>query len=77
MENYIESDNEKRYKVKERCLNIIKDKGSPEKALVFLKAELKSFEDLWGLYSSDCLGHGITFNNLAINFINKQILKQS
>ena len=63
---------EKNYKVEERAENAIKEHGTIENAITYLKAELKGFEDLWGMYSSDCLGHGITCNRLLISWLERK-----
>jgi len=64
---------EENYKVQERSIAIVEKHGTVEKALSFLKADMNQMHDLWGMYSSDCLGHGITCTGLMIDFLeNKQ-----
>lgn len=65
------TENEKNYKVEERAENAIKEHGSIEKAIKYLQSELKGFENSWSLNSSDCLGHGITCNNLLISWLER------
>lgn len=60
---------EERYLVKERSEADIEKHGSIEKVLIFLKTELEEMESLWSMYSSDCLGHGITCTRLKIRYI--------
>ena len=62
---------ERNYKIKERVNTLIIKSGSIDKVLDNLQKELEEFEASWGEYSSDSLGHGITFNRLAINWIKK------
>jgi hypothetical protein len=62
---------EKNYKIKQRAENAIKEHGSVEIAIKYLKSELNEYEYLWGMYSSDCLGHGITCNTLLISWLNR------
>lgn len=64
---------EQNYKVEERAENAIKEHGTIEKAITYLKAELKEFEDSWGMWSSDCLGHGITCNRLLISWLERKL----
>jgi hypothetical protein len=47
---------EQNYKIAERAEEAIKKHGTIEKAIDYLKSELKSFEDSWSSFSSDCLG---------------------
>lgn len=63
---------EQNYKVAERAKNSIKEHGTIDKAIIYLKSELKGFEDSWSLYSSDCLGHGITCNRLLISWLERK-----
>jgi len=63
---------EQNYKVEERAKNAVKEHGTIEKAILYLKSELNGFEDLWGMYSSDCLGHGITCNRLLISWLERK-----
>jgi tRNA(Phe) wybutosine-synthesizing methylase Tyw3 len=58
---------EENYKVEERSNDAIKKHGTIDKAIAYLQAELNSFEDMWSEYSCDCLGMGITCNQLIIN----------
>ena len=45
---------------------------SIEKAITYLKSELKGFEDSWSSFSSDCLGHGIICNRLLISWLERK-----
>lgn len=65
---------EERYLVKERAENEIKEHNSAKKAIKFLELELEKMESLWGKYSSECLGHGITCTRLKIDWIKKHHL---
>ena len=65
-EMYSMTREEENYKIKERSELAVKEHGSVEKALKFIKSELKDFEDSWGRCSSDCLSHGITCNRLLV-----------
>lgn len=62
---------EKNYKIKERAEENINEHGSINEAIKYLKAELNGFEDSWSMYSSDCLGHGITCNRLLISWLER------
>ena len=62
---------EKRYLVKERAENDVKEHGSIQKAIKYLKTELEEMEALWSIYSSDCLGHGITCTRLKISWLER------
>lgn len=62
---------EENYKVKERTEADVIKYGSVKKALRHLKAELEEMESLWSMYSSDCLGHGITCTRLKISWIER------
>jgi hypothetical protein len=42
-----------------------------QKAIQYLKTELEEMEALWGKYSSDCLGHGITCTRLKISWLGR------
>lgn len=68
-----EKELEKNYKVKERFIGLFKKYRCVEKILSTLKAELKSYEDSWSGYSSDCLGHAIIFSRLMIGFIERNL----
>lgn len=57
------------YKVKERAEAYVKKYGSIPKAIDFLKREHAGFQSIWGEYSSDCLGHGITCTRLMIEYL--------
>ena len=63
---------EQNYKVAERAENAIKEHGTIEKAITYLKSELKGFEDSWSSSSSDCLGHGIICNRLLISWLERK-----
>ena len=63
---------EQNYKVAERAENAIKQHGTIEKAIDYLKAELNGFENAWGRFSSECLGHGITCNRLLIYWLERK-----
>lgn len=62
---------EERYLVKERAENDVKQHGTVQKAIEHLKKELNEFEALWGKYSSDCLGYGITCTRLKISWLER------
>jgi hypothetical protein len=64
---------EDNYRVKERAEAAVKKHGSIKKAIKYLKAELGEFENIWSKYSSDCLGHGITCNNLIISWLERKL----
>lgn len=57
------------YNIKNRVEVIINEQGSVSDAIVFIENELEECESLWGMFSSDCLGHAITFYRLALNYI--------
>lgn len=63
---------EENYKVAERAEKVIKEHGTVEKAITYLKSELRGFEDSWSDFSSDCLGHGITCNRLLISWLERK-----
>ncbi|MCK9447274.1 hypothetical protein M0Q50_10525 [bacterium] len=63
-EPYIEL--EKRYLIEQRVREIIVKYGSIENAIIHCKKELFEYEDHWNHYSYDCVGHGITCNQLLI-----------
>lgn len=60
---------EKRYLIKERSFKLVLEKGSIDKEKKFLKEKIEEYENLWGLYSCDCLGHAIICNNLMLRYI--------
>ena len=62
---------EKRYLVKQRAENDVKEHGSVKKAIQHLKRELEEMEALWSRFSSDCLGHGITCTRLKISWLER------
>ena len=62
---------EENYLVKERAETDVKEQGSVQKAIQYLKTELEEMEALWGKYSSDCLGHGITCTRLKISWLER------
>jgi hypothetical protein len=63
---------EENYKIEERSQIVIAEHGNIDKAIRYLQAELNSFNDMWSEYSCDCLGHGITCNQLLLtNLENK------
>ena len=62
---------EERYLVKQRAETDVKEHGSVQKAIQQLKTELEEMEALWGKYSSDCLGHGITCTQLKISWLER------
>jgi hypothetical protein len=62
---------EENYLVKERAETDVKEQGSVEKAIQYLKNELEEMEALWDKYSSDCLGHGITCTRLKISWLER------
>lgn len=63
---------ERNYKIKERSIDRINLHGSPEKAIEALQKDLHEMEDLWSLYSYDCVGQGITCTRLLISWISRQ-----
>ena len=65
---------EKRYLVKERAENDVKEHGSVQKAIKHLKIELEEMEALWSRFSSDCLGHGITCTRLKISWLERGLV---
>jgi hypothetical protein len=65
------SDLEKRYKIKERAEDVVKQHGSIENSLAYLKSELSDFENMWSKYSSEGLGHGISCNMLLIGWLER------
>jgi hypothetical protein len=62
---------EEKYLVKQRAESDVKEHGSVQKAIQFLKIELEEMEALWGKYSSECLGHGITCTQLKISWLER------
>lgn len=62
---------EENYLVKQRAENDVKEHGSVQKAIEFLKKELEEMEVLWSKYSSECLGHGITCTRLKISWLER------
>jgi hypothetical protein len=62
---------EERYLVKQRAETDVKEQGSIQKAIQYLKTELEEMEALWGKYSSDCLAHGITCTRLKISWLER------
>jgi len=64
---------EERYLVKERAEAQVKENGSIDKAIRYLKSELGEYEDMWGMYSCDCLGHGITCTGLLIDWLERTL----
>jgi hypothetical protein len=65
---------EQKYNVRERAENDIKEHGSIAKAIQYLNEKLEEMESLWGKYSCDCLGHGITCTRLKISFLEQNQL---
>lgn len=65
---------EKRYLVKERAENDVKEHGSVQKAIKHLKIELEEMGALWSRFSSDCLGHGITCTRLKISWLERGLV---
>jgi len=64
---------EENYKIEERSKIAITKHGSIDKAIRYLQSELNSFNDMWSKYSCECLGHGITCNQLLLtNLENKR-----
>lgn len=57
------------YKIEERFEQRMEEHGTIQNVLKVVKKELDEFEDAWGMYSSDCLGHGITCNRLMLSYI--------
>jgi hypothetical protein len=68
---------EERYIVKQRAENDVKEHGSVQKAIQYLKTKLEEMEALWGKYSSDCLGHGITCTRLKISWLERGLVGTS
>jgi hypothetical protein len=66
LEKAIYSPLEKRYLIEQRVKDRILEHGSVEKAIRYCKSELTECEDNWGSWSSDCVGHAITCNQLLI-----------
>jgi hypothetical protein len=66
-----ENKTEKNYLIKERSKKVIEKHGTVKKAIKHLKLELNEYEELWSMYSCDCLGHGITFNRLMISWLER------
>lgn len=64
---------EKRYLVKERVKEDVKEHGTIKKAINFLRQELEEMESLWSKYSSDCLGHGISCTRLKIFYLERKL----
>lgn len=64
---------EKKYLIKERAETDVKEHGSVQKAIQYLKTELEEMEALWGKYSSECLGHGITCTRLKISWLERRL----
>ena len=62
---------EENFLVKERAENDVKQHGSVQKAIEYLKLELNEFESLWSIYSCDCLGQGITCTQLKISWLER------
>lgn len=62
---------EERYLVKQSVETNVKESGSVQKAIQHLKKELEEMEALWGKYSSECLGHGITCIRLKISWLER------
>jgi hypothetical protein len=62
---------EANYLVEERANKDISIFGSIEDAIEALERELEEMESLWGKYSSDCLGHGITCTRLKISWLER------
>jgi hypothetical protein len=63
----------KNYKIEERTEEDVKKHGGIEKAILFLESELSSFYNMWGMWSSDCLGHAIECTKLKISFLKKKL----
>lgn len=59
------------YKIRERSNLLIEKHGSIDNCISVLEEQLNEFEDSWSLYSSECLGHGITCTRLLINWLNR------
>lgn len=62
---------EKKYLVKERAEADVIKYGSVDLAIKSLELELVEMESLWGAYSSDCLGHGISCTKLKISWLKR------
>lgn len=68
-----ETREEKNYLIKQRAEADVKEHGSVQKAIEYLRAELEEMEGLWGRFSSDCLGHGITCARLKISWLERTL----
>jgi hypothetical protein len=68
---------EKNYMVDIRCETLIKQHGSPKKAIIFLNKELKNLNDNWGYLSSDSAGHAIACMSLMKGWIERGEIKYS
>lgn len=55
-----------KYDIVNRVDTIVKEQGSIENAIVYMENELEECESMWSMFSSDCLGHAITFYRLAL-----------
>lgn len=62
---------EEKYLIKERAEKDVKEHGSVQKAIEHLKIKLEEMEVIWGKYSCDCLGHGITCTQLKISWLER------
>ncbi len=74
MENNLEMNRaEASYMVDVRSEKIVKEKGSIQNAISYLKSELTACNNLWSEYSCDCLGHAITCNRLMIGWLERKL----
>lgn len=62
---------EARYLVETRSNVYIEKHGSISKAIEVLELENNTYHDLWGKYSSDCLGHAIECTRLMIGWLKR------
>lgn len=60
--------NRENYKIVERTEVLLQSKSIDE-ALALAKAEFIAHESMWSYYSSDCLGHAITFYKEQIEYL--------
>jgi hypothetical protein len=63
---------EEKYRIKERCESDVKKYGSIENAIKSISEELEKMESSWSKFSSDCMGHGITCNRLKLRYLTEQ-----
>ena len=64
---------ELRYDIENKVKEHIKKYGTIEKAIVQCKSMLSECEEIWEECSYDCVGHGITCNQLLIPRLEEQL----